>query len=112
MPPFGLYNDDDGEDEVAGLFDGRYIDYRQHDDGFATIDGKVVELAGRSKRRYRYRRPTYFFVATKYNSALVQAADQVIDPLIEALNSGQSVQLGQLEALKRLPKHEVSRMHD
>ncbi|WP_166831566.1 serine/threonine protein kinase [Thalassoroseus pseudoceratinae] len=112
MPPFGIYGDHDGEDEVAGLFDGRYIDYRQHDDGFASIDGDVVELAGRSQLRRRYLLPTYFFVATKYNSVLVQAADKMIDPLIKALNSGQSVQVEQLQALQRLPKHEVSRMYD
>jgi len=112
MPPFGIYGDHEGEDEVAGLFDGRYIDYRQHDDNFASIDGEVVELAGRSQWRHRYLRPNYFFVATKYNSALVKAADQVIDPLIKALHSGQSVQIDQLEALQRLPKHEVSRMYD
>lgn len=112
MPSFGLYGEHDSQDEVAGEFGGRYLDYRQVDDGFANIDGDIVELAGRSTVRYRYLRPEYFFVATKYNSVLVQQSDQVIDPLIKRYIASEVVDVEELEGLRTLPKNRISAMFD
>lgn len=112
MQPFGLYEDNGLEDEVAGFFDGTYINYHAHDDGFACINGEIVELCGRSTVRRRYLRPNYIFISTRFNSVLVSAADQVIQPLIEKYNSGQSVGVDELKKLQKLPKHEVSRLYD
>ncbi|MEZ5944932.1 MAG: serine/threonine-protein kinase [Planctomycetaceae bacterium] len=112
MPSFGIYGDHEYDDEMVGLVDGKYISANEHDDGFARIDGEIVEVSGRSQLRQRFMRPNYCFIATKFNSVLVQQADRILDALIKAYHAGKSVDEQELRELWKLPKHPVSQMHD
>ena len=112
MPPFGVYEPHEFEDEMVGLVDGVFIKANEHDDGFARIGGAVVDVRGKSKLRRRFLLPRFFFIGTKYNPILDQGADPVLYKMIEAYQSGSEVKIEDLRKLWKLPIHPVSRKHN
>lgn len=112
MKGFPIYDESDYGYQEAGFFEGTYISREEHDDGYAKINGEIIELRGRSVVRCRHLVPRLFFVATAFNSICLQEAEGIIQQLIERLESGTPVTTEELLKLKTLPKHPISSMWD
>lgn len=118
MPPFPIgAPSPEPELHCAGVYQGTCISPSEAEDGFATIDGQVVELDGTQEIRERPMRPYFLFIATNSNPVLVPHqygdADHRIAEFIK-LHEQSDVDVTQeeLQAFFRLPRHPRSEMHD
>lgn len=108
LPPFGLRPVPNSDHDEAAWFRGRYISREQYDDGAAEIDGEVVPLNGEADIRVRHLAPRYYFIAPKFGALNTHGAERVVASIVEAMESGDSVDAALLEPLGKLPRHPIS----
>ena len=86
MPSFGIHSQG-YEIEDAAWFMDRYITRGEYDDGFAKIDGKVVELKNSAEARMRSTKQMFIFLVTHAHDIVqgenVRTVDQVIQNLLD-----------------------------
>lgn len=104
MPSFGISNYTGTNEERAGYFQGRYIEFRQFEDGFAIIDGKSVELIGSEFRR-RFLHDEFIILAPRASVYIaVRENDLPIVNVLQSLKEYGAISgnlLAPLEKLKR-----------
>ena len=95
QPPYG-------DRDEAGYYKGKYVRREEYDDGFAEIDGTVVETSGEAELRVRYFRPTVVLVAPALSMVGAMANDPDRKRLVEHLEA--------LHAVEREAVAEIGRM--
>ncbi|KAB8139738.1 hypothetical protein F8S13_26925 [Chloroflexia bacterium SDU3-3] len=85
-PPFGIYklNDNDRVNEEAGYFNGIYISRGEFDDGFAVIDGQVLEVNNAEIRR-RNLRNDFIFLAPELSILNNPENDMTVHEIYKSL---------------------------
>lgn len=117
MPPFQIAHPSvNAELHAACLYKGTYIHPNEAEDGFALIDGNVVELDGTDELRERPMGAYFLFVATAYNPILLPgrygSADQLVTEFVERHEqSGAAVTEDELRAFFKLERHPTSLMY-
>lgn len=104
-PPFG-FSDSEGRDrDVAGYFNGGYIDPNMLDDGYAEIDREVIELID-PEERWRNLKEDFLILAPRLSvfnySPNDDQVEEVYRSLLEAGEINQKL-LEPLEWLSRAP---------
>ena len=89
MPSFNVYEGEFDREEV-GLVDGKYyITRTEYDNGYAEIDGEIIDLSGHTVEiRVREMVPTSYFIGTEYNCILQYGNDEAVSNLIKLINCG------------------------
>lgn len=100
-PSFGFY-DEPLEWEEAAWFGDRYIRRGEYDDGFANIDGHIVELGRNAELRVRETGKRFWFVGAVGSNIVQVANDEVVEFVVDNLTSVGEIQPELLEPLERL----------
>jgi serine/threonine protein kinase len=101
MPSFGMHSQALELEEAAWFMD-RYITRGEYDDGFAEIDGKVVELKGRAEARIRATKRIFMFLATHAHDIVQGENEETVNQVIQNLLNQGEVEPHLLEPLRRL----------
>jgi serine/threonine-protein kinase len=89
MPSFDTYDDRYSREEV-GVVDGKYyITRMEYDNGYAEIDGEVIDLSKHDVEiRVRETKLKSYFIATDYHCILQLENDKTVYVFIELIESG------------------------
>lgn len=93
--------------EDAAWFADRYISRSEYDDGFAEIDGRVVELAGKAEPRARETTRNFWFVGTLGSNISWLGNDEMVRKVHQSLIENDAVDadiLAELEWLSTQPE--------
>ena len=78
--------------EEYGLFDNKIpVKREEYDDGAAVIDGKVVDILGRTELRVRYVSPYNFLIAPNRSPINNDKFDKVLEGFLDRLLQGEDV---------------------
>lgn len=105
-PPFGIYSSRDSErnSEEAGFFNGKYISRAEFDDGFALIDGEVIQLDGTEKIRIRNLKRSFLILAPNGSTFNNVANDRQVHDIFKLLLSQENISssiLSKFDGLKQ-----------
>jgi len=104
------------ERSEAGFYDGRYVSRAEYDDGFARIDGEVVNV-GRAALRVRDHRPRCYVLVSRLNVLLGGDPDRTVGPdcagrLAAALEADEQLAKEECDQIHRLPRRAEVAMLD
>ncbi len=87
--------------EEAAWFRGRYITRGEYDDGFAKVDGEIVELDGSEELRIR-EDGRFFFLGSFWNAITFYRNDEIIDRVYNSLKAKGKCTTDLLEPLENI----------
>lgn len=98
IPSFNVYEGEFSREEV-GLVDGKYyITRAEYDNGYAEIDGEIIDLSGHTVEiRVRKMVPTSYFIGTEYHCILQYENDETVSQLMELINCGHTLNIRELQ---------------
>ena len=85
MKSFGIDKNTSTIKEIAGYFNGHYILPEEAEDGYATIEGKVVEIDSYVEPRCREFQIQYYFLGARTSNILYRANDEIVQEVYQSL---------------------------
>lgn len=111
--PSGLYDYSFIEDSIErngfareefAVFEGKFINRAEYDDGATVINGEPTKLEGKAELRVRYLSPYNFIIAPQNSPINNGRFDALRDDLLNGILKGEKIIDELVEALLRLPK--------
>ena len=91
--------------EEYGLVDNKTpVKREEYDDGAAVLDGKVVNILGRTELRVRYISPYNFLIAPNRSPINNNNFDDALERFLDRLLQGEDVFDEMCSVIERLPK--------
>ena len=88
LPPFTTDSNNLDAYEVGVMNDGTIISMKEYSNGFAKINGEIVEIdKNESNARYRHNYLQWFFIATRYHNVMCNY--DASSDFIQRLNNGE-----------------------
>ncbi len=105
MPSFSLYRHPSDEWEEAAWFLDRYITRGEYDDGYADIDGEIMELHNRAEARVRNKKRDFWFIAPAGSNMVQPENEEVVREIYQAFIYKGAVDPDELEGIEPLHLH-------
>jgi len=92
MPSFGVYGEESTGEEVGLVDDRHYITIEEFNNGFAEINGEIVDLKKHDvERRIREMNPMSYFIATSFHCVLQIKNDETVRDLIKKIQPAHNI---------------------
>ena len=92
MPSFGVYGEESTGEEVGLVDDRHYITIEEFNNGFAEINGEIVDLKKHNvERRIREMSPMSYFIATCFHCVLQRENDETVRDLVKKIQPAHNI---------------------
>jgi len=102
-PPFGFFDSEGRDRDVAGYFNGEYMDPNMLDDGYAEIDGEVIELTN-AEERWRNLKDDFLILAPHLSVFNYSPNDDQVEEVYRSLLEAGRINHELLEPLEWLSR--------
>lgn len=104
MPRFPFDINGQAQFQAAGYYRGRYVTYKEYNDGYARFDDVIVQLDEDAERRIRYHICEYYFLVVQGSDILYPQNDGKVDEVYNQLKEIGDFTPDMLETLLSLKK--------
>ena len=100
LPSFGFADDDNSINrDEAGYFQGRYISFGEYEDGYAEIDGEIIEVND-AKPRYRNLEDDFLILSSNYSVYDKRINEEVLKNFYQKICEVGEINISILEILE------------